>query len=74
MFIIDDIFLFPVKGTVWIAEKIQEMTNREMLDEGRVKEALAELQGKFEMEEINEQEYMKQQEMLMERFRRDKKM
>jgi hypothetical protein len=44
------------------------MTNREMLDEGRVKEALAELQGKFEMEEINEQEYMKQQEMLMERL------
>jgi len=68
MFIIDDILLFPLNGTIWIAEKIQEVINRELLDEDRVKEKLTELQGKFEMEEISEQEYMKQQEMLMERL------
>ncbi|MEI6154580.1 MAG: gas vesicle protein GvpG, partial [Deltaproteobacteria bacterium] len=50
MFLIDDIVLSPLKGLVWLSEKINDMVQREMSDEGLIKERLMELQLRFELD------------------------
>ncbi len=65
MFIIDDILLAPLKGVIFIAEKINEVIEKEMSDEGAIKEKLMALQLKFEMDEINEEEYDKREDELL---------
>ncbi len=54
------------KGLVFIAEKINEIIEREISDEGRIKERLMALQLKFEMDEISVEEYDRQEEELLE--------
>jgi hypothetical protein len=68
MFIIDDILLAPLKGVIWIGEKINEMSEKEFSDEGRIKEKLMELQLRFELDEISEEEYKKQEKELLARL------
>jgi len=75
MFILDDIVLAPLKGLIFIGNKIDELMQREISDEGRIKERLMELQLKFEMDEITVEEYDKREEELLdmiERIRADK--
>ncbi|MFA4853562.1 MAG: gas vesicle protein GvpG [Bacteroidales bacterium] len=59
MFLIDDIVIF-------IGKKIVELIDRETSDPGVIKERLMELQMKFEMDEINEEEYDKKEKELLE--------
>ena len=68
MFIVDDILLAPLKGVIWIGEKINEMSEKEFSDEGRIKEKLMELQLRFEIDEISEEEYKKHEEELLARL------
>jgi len=68
MFLIDDILLAPLKGVIWVAEKIKEVAEQELYDEGRIKEKLMELQLKLELEEINEEEYKNQEKELLARL------
>ncbi len=68
MFLIDDLLLLPVKGFVGIFKKIHEMAEREVSDEGYIRERLMELQLKFELDEISEEEYTKQEKELMARL------
>jgi len=65
MFIIDDILLAPLKGIIFIGEKINEVIEKEMSDEGAIKERLMALQLKFEMDEIDEEEYDKREDELL---------
>ncbi|MEI6456067.1 MAG: gas vesicle protein GvpG [bacterium] len=65
MFLIDDIFLAPLKGIIFVGKKIDEMIQKEHSDEGRIKERLMALQLKFEMDEISVEEYDKQEEELL---------
>ena len=65
MFLIDDILLAPLKGVIFIAEKINEVIEKETSDEGSIKERLMALQLKFEMDEINEEEYDKREDELL---------
>ena len=53
--------LAPVRGTVWIAEKLQEQADLELYDESAIEAGLLELQtaresGAFEESEIEEAE------------------
>ena len=68
MFIIDDIILSPLRGLIWLSEKIDDMAQREVSDEGLVKERLMELQLRFEMDEIDEETYTRQEKELLERL------
>jgi len=69
MFLIDDILLAPLKGVIWVAEKVKQIAEQELYDEGRIKERLMELQLQFELyDEISEEEYKKQEEELLERL------
>ena len=75
MLLIDDILFAPLKGIIFLAEKINEVIEKETSDEGAVKERLMALQLKFEMDEIDEEEYDKREDELLktlERIRVDK--
>ena len=65
MFLIDDILLVPLKAVVWMGKKINEVVEKEVSDEGRIKEKLMELQLQFELDEISEQEYDKQEKEIL---------
>ena len=68
MFIIDDILLAPLKGVVWLGKKINDIVEKEVSDEGRIKERLMELQMRFELDEISEEEYNRQEKELLARL------
>ena len=68
MFLIDDIFLAPLKGVIWIGKKIYEVAEKEFSDEGLIKEKLMELQLNFELDQINEEEYNRQEKELLARL------
>ena len=75
MFLLDDILLAPLKGVIFIAEQINEVIEKEMSDEGSIKERLMALQLKFEMDEIGEEEYDKREDEFLktlERIRTEK--
>ncbi len=65
MLLIDDILFGPLKGVLFIANKINEVIEKEMSDEGAIKEKLMALQLKFEMDEIDEEEYDKREDELL---------
>ncbi|MFH1288124.1 MAG: gas vesicle protein GvpG [bacterium] len=65
MFIIDDILLAPLKGVVWLGEKINNVIEKEQSDEGLIKEKLMELQMRFELDEITEKEYDTKEKTLL---------
>jgi hypothetical protein len=65
MFLIDDILLAPLKGVIFLAEKINEVIEKETSDEGSIKERLMALQLKFEMDEITEEEYDEREDQLL---------
>jgi len=66
MFLIDDIFMAPLKGVIFVGKKINEIIEKEMSDEGSIKERLMALQLKFEMDEIDEEEYDRREDELLE--------
>lgn len=66
MFIIDDIVLAPLKGIIFIGNKIDELIQKEISDEGRIKERLMELQLKFELDEITTEEYDQREAELLD--------
>lgn len=68
MFIFDSILLAPLNGIVWIAKKINELSNEEQSDEGSLKEQLMEAQMRFEFDEISEEEYNTIEKELLERL------
>ena len=75
MLLIDDILFGPLKGVIFLANKINEVIEKETSDEGAVKERLMALQLKFEMDEIDEEEYDKKEDELLktlDRIRADK--
>jgi hypothetical protein len=74
MFLIDSVLLAPLKGVVFIAEKVNEVINKERSDEGTIKERLMGLQLKFEMDEIDEEYDKREDELLglLENIRKEK--
>ncbi|MBI5701011.1 gas vesicle protein GvpG [Candidatus Saganbacteria bacterium] len=68
MFIIDDILLLPLQPVLMVAEKIDEMVQKELYDEDRIKENLMNLQLKLDMNQISQEEYERQEKNLLERL------
>lgn len=65
MFLIDSILLSPLKGVIWVAEKIQDLVEKEFTDQDKIKEKLMALQLRYELDEISEEEYDKQENELL---------
>ncbi len=61
-------WFIPVKGMVWIGSKLKTTAEEDATDEGRIQEQLLNLQMKFEMDEITEEEYDRRETQLMEKL------
>jgi len=61
-------FLIPVKGVMWIGKKLKDTADAEITDKSKVQEELLDLQMRFEMGEVNEEEYVKKETKLLERL------
>jgi Gas vesicle protein G len=60
--------LAPVRGTVWIAERILEQAEAEMDDEGAIVARLMEIDAAREAGDISEQEAAEAEDILLERL------
>ncbi|MEK6590837.1 MAG: gas vesicle protein GvpG [Nitrospinota bacterium] len=65
MLLIDDLLLLPFKGFIGIFRKIHEMAEHELSDEEYIRDKIMELQLRFELDEISEGEYTRQEKELM---------
>jgi hypothetical protein len=68
MFILDDILLSPLKGLIWVADKVDQAAAKELYGKDNLKDKLMELQLRFELDEISEEEYTKQEGELLDRL------
>jgi len=56
----------PYQSAKWMFEKIHEEVEGEQTDEERVKSRLMELQLRYEIGELEEEQYLEQEELIME--------
>ena len=60
--------LAPIRGTVWIAERIHEQAEAELNDEGTIQAQLMEIQAAREAGEIDEATAAEAEDILLERL------
>jgi Gas vesicle protein G len=60
--------LAPLRGTIWLAEKLAEVAERELDDEATVRRLLVEAEIAFELGELTEAEYELVEDELLERL------
>jgi Gas vesicle protein G len=60
--------LAPVRGTVWLAERIQEQAEAEFYDEDAIRAQLMEIDTAREAGEIDEEEATRAEDELLERL------
>jgi hypothetical protein len=69
MLFIDDLLLLPFSGFRFILGQIQKIADQELNDESVIKEQLLELQMRFELEEISEEEFTEREAEIFARLR-----
>jgi hypothetical protein len=62
--------LAPIRGTMWIAEKLMEQAELELDDEQRIRRALAEAELRYEFGELTEEELAAIEDELLEELER----
>jgi len=65
--------LAPVRGTVWIAERVLEQAEREAGDEDAIRRQLLELEMRRDLGEIDEVEYIAEEERLLAALARSRR-
>jgi gas vesicle protein GvpG len=60
--------LAPVRGTVWIAERVQEQAEAEYYDESSIRAGLLELEAARESGDFDEEELAAAEDALVERL------
>jgi predicted ATPase len=60
--------LAPVRGTIWIAERLAEQAERELDEETSVRRLLLEAEAALERGELSEAEYEAIEDELLERL------
>jgi intein/homing endonuclease len=66
-FLLDDILLLPLKGFIFIAEKIHDQAMEELLNQEGVRQELRELYMLLETGKISEAEFDEREAVLVER-------
>ena len=70
--LLTNILAFPILGAPimvhWVAQKLVEAAEQEALDEGKLQGKLLELQMQYELGEIDDEEYAKQETAILERL------
>ncbi len=62
-------FLGPINGTKWTLDKVERAVREELTDDSSVKNEFMELQMKVELGEIDDDEYLRQEAIIMQRLR-----
>ena len=60
--------LAPVRGTIWIAERIAEEAERQLDEEPAVRRALDDLQTAYELGEVDEETFERREDELLRRL------
>ena len=60
--------LAPIRGTIWIAERIQEQAELELYDESAIRAALLEIEEARASGEVDERELDEVEDALVERL------
>jgi Gas vesicle protein G len=60
--------LAPVRGTVWVAERVLEQAERDYYDEGAIRAQLLDIDAAREAGAISEEEAMQAEDALVERM------
>jgi hypothetical protein len=60
--------LAPVRGTIWIAERIYEQAEAELNDERAIREQLMEIEAAREAGEIDDETAAEAEDILLERL------
>ncbi|MFE2022744.1 MULTISPECIES: gas vesicle protein GvpG [unclassified Streptomyces] len=60
--------LAPVRGVIWVAEKVNEQADREMHDPGVLRAQLAALNQELEDGNVSLEEFEREEEELLERL------
>jgi hypothetical protein len=60
--------LAPVRGVVWVVEKVAEAAEAEMYDERKIHRQLNELEIALEMGEIDDAQFVASEEVLLDRL------
>jgi hypothetical protein len=60
--------LAPVRGVVWVAERVAEEVERELYDEGNIRRQLLQLELDHEDGKLSDEERSAQEEVLLERL------
>jgi len=67
-----DILTFPILGMPrmvhWVAKKIAETAEQDEMDEGKLQGDLLELQMRYELGEIDDDEYAEQETAILDRL------
>jgi len=61
-------FFLPMKGVIWVGKKLSTMAEEDITDKSKVHEELLDLQMRYEMDEITEEEYNKKEDIILERL------
>lgn len=69
MFLIDDLLLAPVNGFKFILGQVQKMADQELNDDSVIKDQLLELQMRYELEEVSDEEFKAREAELFARLR-----
>lgn len=67
-FVLDDILLAPCKLVHWISNKVYENAEAQMTDDSAIRRELLELQIRFELDDISEDECHRREAVLMQRL------
>jgi Gas vesicle protein G len=62
--------LAPLRGTIWLAERLTEIAERELDNDVTIRRLLLEAEMAFEAGELSEQEYEQVEDELLERLER----
>src|SRR5689334_8592759 len=69
MILVDDLVMAPVNGFKFILGQIQKMGDQELNDDTVIKDQLLELQMRYELEEISDDEFKAREAELFARLR-----
>jgi hypothetical protein len=60
--------LAPVRGVVWIAERVAEEVDRELYDEGNIRRQLLQLELDYDDGKLSDEERSAEEEVLLQRL------
>ncbi len=70
--LLTDALTFPILGIPmmvhWVAKKLAETAEQDEMDEGKLQGELLELQMRYELGEINDDEYAEQETAILDRL------